>query len=143
MKRWFPAEGRVLDSFEERIMRYVIRLYSHQSKPARFTPSTFEPAYRALLCSGEPTTRIKQAYQHLEDCDLCARCCHVNRRQTLHGAICRTGEHAVVHSFDPHHGEENPIRGWNGSGTIFFAWGNLRCGFCQNYVPSLALSYNP
>jgi putative pyruvate formate lyase activating enzyme len=38
-----------------------------------------------------------------------------------------------VHSFGPHHGEENPIRGWNGSGTIFFAWCNLRCVFCQNW----------
>ena len=38
-----------------------------------------------------------------------------------------------MHSAGPHHGEENPLRGWNGSGTIFFSWCNLRCVFCQNW----------
>lgn len=47
--------------------------------------------------------------------------------------MCRTGERAVVNSFDPHHGEEDPLRGWNGSGTIFFSWCCLRCIFCQNW----------
>jgi putative pyruvate formate lyase activating enzyme len=69
----------------------------------------------------------------LESCDLCARYCHVNRLLTIEGAVCRTGEQAVVHSFGPHHGEENVLRGWNGSGTIFFSWCNLRCVFCQNW----------
>ncbi len=93
----------------------------------------FTPAYLALLESGELATRVEAAYRHLEDCDLCARHCHVNRRETIEGAICRTGERAVVHSFGPHHGEEDPLRGWNGSGTIFFTWCNLRCVFCQNW----------
>ncbi len=123
-------------------MRHVFKAHSPQSKPAR-SSSTFEPAYRALLRSGELTTRVKQAYAHLEDRDLCARYCPVNRRQTIRGAICRTGERAVVHSFGPPHGEEDPIRGWNGSGTICFAWCNLGCGFCQNFVSSLALSSDP
>ena len=65
--------------------------------------------------------------------DLCARYCHVNRRQTTRGALCRTGEHAVINSFGPHHGEEDPLRGWNGSGTLFFSWCSLRCLFCQNW----------
>ena len=69
----------------------------------------------------------------MEDCDLCARYCHVNRMETIKGAVCRTGEHAVVHSHGPHHGEEDPLRGWNGSGTIFFSWCNLRCVYCQNW----------
>jgi putative pyruvate formate lyase activating enzyme len=47
--------------------------------------------------------------------------------------VCRTGERAVVHSFAPHHGEEYPLRGCNGSGTIFFSWCNLRCQYCQNW----------
>ncbi len=93
----------------------------------------FEPAYRALLPSGELERRAAAAYAHLEDCDLCARYCHVNRRQTIKGAACRTGERAVVNSFGAHHGEEAPLRGWNGSGTIFFSWCNLRCVFCQNW----------
>ena len=47
--------------------------------------------------------------------------------------ICRTGRYARVSSYFPHHGEEDCLRGWNGSGTIFFSWCNLRCVFCQNY----------
>lgn len=69
----------------------------------------------------------------MEDCDLCARYCHVNRKETLRGAVCRTGERAVVCSYGPHHGEEDCLRGRRGSGTIFFTWCNLRCVYCQNY----------
>jgi putative pyruvate formate lyase activating enzyme len=91
------------------------------------------PAYLALLDSGELKRRVAQAYAQLEDCDLCARYCRVNRRQTLNGVVCRTGERAVVHSYGPHHGEEEPLRGWGGSGTIFFSFCNLRCIYCQNW----------
>lgn len=94
---------------------------------------TYTPAYLQLLTDGILAERRQQAYRHLEDCDLCARYCHVNRRQTIKGAVCRTGERAVVHSFGPHHGEEDPLRGWRGSGTIFFSWCNLRCLYCQNW----------
>jgi putative pyruvate formate lyase activating enzyme len=47
--------------------------------------------------------------------------------------VCRTGARARVHSFGPHHGEEDPLRGRQGSGTIFFSWCNLRCVYCQNW----------
>lgn len=94
---------------------------------------SFIPAYLQRLEPGELSSRVDQAYQHLENCDLCARYCYVNRRQTTKGAVCRTGEHAVVNSFGSHHGEEDPLRGWNGSGTIFFSWCSLRCVFCQNW----------
>ncbi len=57
----------------------------------------------------------------------------MNRLQTIKGAVCRTGEHAIVHGHGPHHGEEDPLRGRNGSGTIFFSWCNLRCVYCQNW----------
>ena len=93
----------------------------------------FEPAYLSLLHSGELEERVKSARIHMEDCDLCPRYCHVNRYQGIKGAICRTGELAVVHGCMPHHGEERPLRGWNGSGTIFFSQCNLRCVFCQNW----------
>ena len=96
-------------------------------------PQEFSPAYLTLLESGELARRVELAYQHLEDCDLCARFCHVNRRSPTKGAVCRTGERAVVYSFGPHHGEEKPLRGTNGSGTIFFSWCNLRCVYCQNW----------
>lgn len=93
----------------------------------------FEPAYLALLRQGQFESRVDNAYRHMEDCDLCARYCHVNRYQTIKGAVCRTGERAVVNSYGPHHGEEDPLRGWRGSGTIFFSWCSLRCVFCQNW----------
>jgi putative pyruvate formate lyase activating enzyme len=93
----------------------------------------FRAAYLNLLESGELAQRVRIAYQHLEKCDLCARYCQINRRKTTKGAVCRTGELAKVYSAGPHHGEEDPLRGWNGSGTIFFSGCNLRCVFCQNW----------
>ncbi len=104
------------------------------SRTVRRLPGNgFEPAYLVLHRSGELAERARIADRHLEDCDLCARYCHVNRKQTLDGVVCRTGELAVVNSAGPHHGEEDCLRGWRGSGTIFFAWCNMRCVFCQNW----------
>jgi putative pyruvate formate lyase activating enzyme len=97
------------------------------------TQDEFVPAYLSRLKRGELAARVDSAFTHLEDCDLCAHYCHVNRRQTIKGAVCRTGERAVVNSFGAHHGEEDPLRGRRGSGTIFFSWCNLRCVFCQNW----------
>lgn len=93
----------------------------------------FAPAYLRLLDSGELARRAQDAYRHLERCDLCARYCHVDRRASIEGAVCRTGERARVASYGAHHGEEGPLRGWGGSGTIFFSWCSLRCVFCQNW----------
>jgi putative pyruvate formate lyase activating enzyme len=93
----------------------------------------FEPAYMKLLDTGELKERARRAEQRLGHCDLCARYCRVDRRTSIRGAACRTGEDAVVHSFGPHHGEEDCLRGWAGSGTIFFSWCNLRCLYCQNW----------
>jgi putative pyruvate formate lyase activating enzyme len=93
----------------------------------------FAPAYLALLESGELARRAAAAWRHLEHCDLCARYCRVNRLATIEGAVCRTGSRAVVASYGAHHGEEDPLRGRGGSGTIFFSWCNLRCVFCQNW----------
>jgi putative pyruvate formate lyase activating enzyme len=103
------------------------------STPRKEPPDGFEPAYLKLLRSGELAERARIADQHIEDCDLCARYCRVNRKQTLAGVVCRTGELAMVNSWGPHHGEEDCLRGWRGSGTIFFSWCNMRCVFCQNW----------
>ncbi|MBC7252136.1 MAG: radical SAM protein [Anaerolineae bacterium] len=92
----------------------------------------FEPAYVALLESGELKRRVEAAYQRLAACDICPRECGVNRLQDEEG-VCRTGKRAVVSSFNPHFGEEAPLVGRGGSGTIFFSWCNLKCQFCQNY----------
>jgi len=98
--------------------------------------SEFEPAYLQLLVSGELDRRVTEAWRRLKSCDLCARYCRVNRLQGTEGAVCRTGERAVVHGYGPHQGEEDPLRGSGGSGTIFFTWCNLRCVFCQNWEVS-------
>jgi putative pyruvate formate lyase activating enzyme len=93
----------------------------------------FNPAYITLLENNQLRVRAEQAYQHMADCDLCARYCHVDRYAGIKGAVCRTGVRAWVNSYGPHHGEEDPLRGVYGSGTIFFSWCNLRCVFCQNW----------
>lgn len=91
-----------------------------------------EPAYLSLLRSGELKERVAEAYRRLERCDICPRRCGVNRRAGELGT-CRTGEQAVISSFGPHFGEEAPLVGVGGSGTVFFTHCNLRCQFCQNY----------
>jgi putative pyruvate formate lyase activating enzyme len=93
----------------------------------------FEPAYVKLLRSGELAEGARRACEHLQRCDLCARGCHINRLLSTKGAVCRTGERATVCSAGPHHGEERPLSGWRGSGTIFFSWCSLACVFCQNW----------
>lgn len=93
---------------------------------------SLEPAYLRLLRNGELARRVAEALSRLAACDGCARACRVNRRRGELGA-CHTGERARVSSYGSHHGEEKPLRGWRGSGTIFFARCNLRCRYCQNY----------
>lgn len=74
--------------------------------------------------------RAEQVLPRLRSCDLCPRRCHLDRL-TGHGS-CHIGRHAVVASYGPHFGEEPPLVGSHGSGTIFFAGCNLHCCFCQN-----------
>jgi putative pyruvate formate lyase activating enzyme len=93
---------------------------------------SFEAAYLNLLRSGGLKRRVEEAYLRLEACDLCPRACGVNRCETAKGAVCHTGELASVSSYSPHFGEESPLVGSGGSGTIFFAWCNLKCQYCQN-----------
>lgn len=90
-------------------------------------------SYLALARSGVLAERVAEARRRLADCDLCARYCRVDRLQSTRGAVCRTGERAIVHGYGPHHGEERPLRGHRGSGTVFFSWCNLRCDYCQNW----------
>lgn len=92
-----------------------------------------EPAYLARHRRGELAERARLAVGRLANCDLCARYCRVDRLAGTRGAVCRTGRWARVADHGPHHGEERPLRGRGGSGTIFFAWCSLRCVFCQNW----------
>lgn len=93
--------------------------------------SVANPSYRSLHKSGELTKRAMKALKWLENCRICPWQCQVNR---VRGEIgqCGIGRRARVYSFMPHHGEEKPLRGWKGSGTIFFSGCNMHCVFCQN-----------
>jgi putative pyruvate formate lyase activating enzyme len=98
-----------------------------------------QPTYLDLFARGELAARAELAREHERACDLCGRYCRVDRSSERLGA-CRTGLQARVASYGPHHGEENPLRGSCGSGTIFFTWCNLRCQYCQNHDISQAPS---
>ena len=93
--------------------------------------AAFEAAYLTLLRSGELQQRVESAYERLHACDLCGHECRVDRYEEL--GACKTSVRAAVASYHPHLGEESPLSGWRGSGTIFFSQCNLRCQFCQNY----------
>ena len=97
----------------------------------------FRPAYFNLTWA-ELQDRALRATASLEDCRACPRDCGVNRLENK-WAACKTGRYAVAGSYFPHFGEEDCLRGWNGSGTIFFSHCNLRCVFCQNYDISQAV----
>jgi putative pyruvate formate lyase activating enzyme len=98
-----------------------------------------EPSYLALHRSGELADRADRALRLLgPTCRVCPRGCRVDRLRDER-SICHVGRRAIVASAFPHHGEEDPLRGWNGSGTIFLSGCNLRCVFCQNFDVSWQL----
>jgi len=88
--------------------------------------------YRALYDAGELQSRIERGYEILGECRLCPRECRANREGGEKG-FCGAGIELTVSSFHPHFGEEPPISGSKGSGTIFLTYCNLKCVFCQNY----------
>jgi len=92
----------------------------------------YRPPYLDLARSGELDERVEALNKMLERCDLCPRNCGVNR---LAGEVgfCKAGAKAKVSSYNPHFGEEAPLVGVGGSGTIFMTRCNLACVFCQNY----------
>jgi putative pyruvate formate lyase activating enzyme len=116
-----------------------------------------DPGYVTLLRTGELARRVRVALAELESCTVCPRDCRVDRLHALpaadaevaapasspagrsipthvpKGTACFTGRHPRVASVFPHFGEEECLRGWNGSGTIFLSFCNLRCVFCQNW----------
>lgn len=94
----------------------------------------FVPAYLASYESGALKEKIEEALESLRSCTLCPRNCEVDRWERY--AVCKVARYARVSSYFPHFGEEDVLRGRHGSGTIFFAWCNLRCVFCQNYETS-------
>ncbi len=85
-----------------------------------------------LYQSGELLERIRDGYRRLSACDLCPHRCRVNRIKGELG-VCQSGFKPRIASANLHRGEEPPISGSKGSGTIFFTGCTLRCLFCQNF----------
>lgn len=90
------------------------------------------PAYLKAAKSGKLKKVASALFDSLHSCAICPRLCLVNRLEHKMG-FCKTGKLAKVYSFMAHHGEEPPISGEKGSGTIFFSHCNLGCVYCQNY----------
>jgi hypothetical protein len=95
----------------------------------------FVPAYVKTYEEGRLREKVGEVLELLRSCHVCPRDCEVNRLENKTG-VCKSGRRARVTSAFTHFGEEDCLRGWNGSGTIFFAWCNLRCVFCQNFETS-------
>lgn len=90
------------------------------------------PSYLEVYHNGNLKKIIEKGFKILESCCLCPRRCRVNR---INGQIgyCKTGVKPRVCSYLAHSGEEPPVSGKNGSGTIFFSYCNMACAYCQNY----------
>src|SRR6516164_4379548 len=97
----------------------------------------FTPAYLKAHDQGLLQEKVDAGLAHLgPSCRACPRLCKGVDRLANQFGVCKVGRHAPVASAFPHFGEEDVLRGWQGSGTIFFSWCNLRCVFCQNYETS-------
>jgi putative pyruvate formate lyase activating enzyme len=95
----------------------------------------FVPAYARAFENGVLQQRSAEAIESLRSCKVCPRDCEIDRFNNKIG-VCKSGRLARIASAFPHFGEEDCLRGWKGSGTIFFGWCNLRCVFCQNFETS-------
>ena len=103
---------------------------------ATIDPTTFEPAYLQLHRNGELRRRGQELWQRMRPCRLCQRTCGVDRLDGKAG-FCQATSQLYVSSCQPHFGEEPPLVGRGGSGTIFFTHCGLRCVFCINHEISL------
>jgi putative pyruvate formate lyase activating enzyme len=90
------------------------------------------PGYLESYKNGNLEKVIEKTYKLLESCVICPRKCKVSRIANEKG-FCRTGLLPRVFSYTQHHGEEPPVSGRNGSGTIFFSNCNMKCVYCQNF----------
>ena len=92
----------------------------------------FEPVYIRIMREGLLTRKVAAARELMESCAVCPRLCNVARLDGELG-FCGTGPDPAISSASPHFGEESPLVGHNGSGTIFMTSCNLKCVFCQNF----------
>lgn len=109
----------------ERSVRHGTKLFGNIMK-------TLTPSYIRLYREGILQDRLRRALESLTECELCPRQCAVNRLSGETG-FCHTGRMARIASFHAHFGEETPLVGTHGSGTIFISHCNLLCSFCQNF----------
>jgi putative pyruvate formate lyase activating enzyme len=98
----------------------------------KYVMTQFTAAYIKTFDEALFVEKIDAAYSLLEKCSICPRNCGSNRIKGETG-FCRAGLLPKVASYSPHFGEERPLVGYNGSGTIFLTHCNLGCTFCQNY----------
>jgi putative pyruvate formate lyase activating enzyme len=98
----------------------------------RFVIDDWEPVYLHTWREGGLEAKVESALEELADCRACPRDCRVNRLLDEKG-VCHTGRRPYVASAFHHFGEEDCLRGWKGSGTVFFSYCNLKCVFCQNW----------
>jgi putative pyruvate formate lyase activating enzyme len=100
--------------------------------PGRSSKRSQYPSYLEAYQNGKLTQAAGRAFKLLASCVICPRKCKVNRLKDEKG-FCKTGLKPKIYSFTSHHGEEPPISGNKGSGTIFFSNCNMHCVYCQNY----------
>lgn len=96
----------------------------------------FQPAYVKLHKTGELKKRGEKLWDMMQRCELCPRMCGINRLEGNEG-FCKASSHLEISSYNPHFGEEKPLVGREGSGTIFFTNCGLRCVFCINWDVSI------
>jgi putative pyruvate formate lyase activating enzyme len=94
--------------------------------------SDFKPGYYKLAQTGELKRRGEKLWAMMASCSLCPRECGAERLNGERG-ICQASSTLEISSYHPHFGEEDPLVGRDGSGTIFFTNCNLRCVFCINW----------
>jgi putative pyruvate formate lyase activating enzyme len=107
----------------------------HTAGDAPAADAAFEPAYVELHRTGELKKRGEALWQMMEECQLCPRKCGANRLGGEEG-FCQSTSKLRIASYHPHFGEERPLVGTGGSGTIFFSGCGLRCVFCINWEVS-------
>ena len=119
---------------EEGGVRFAIRA-KRRGRMGIMQREDFKPAYLSTYEKGLFPERIRRAFLLLEKCTVCPRKCSLDRTRGEKG-FCRAGSFPEISSHGPHFGEERPLVGRHGSGTIFMTYCNLGCIFCQNYTIS-------
>lgn len=90
------------------------------------------PVYLESFKKGTLSKVAQELWKRLSSCNICPRACKIDRLKG-HLGFCKTSQAPKVYSFMDHHGEEPPVSGTKGSGTVFFSCCNMGCVYCQNY----------